>query len=180
MIFEKQAIEGVYLIKPRVHKDIRGYFFESYRHSVFFKNLNKEFVQDNVAFSEHANVIRGLHYQIDDEQCKLIHVATGRIKDVIVDIRKGSPSFGKSLSFDLNSKNHHMLFVPEGFAHGYLVLEEKTLVFYKCTNYYNPKKEYGVKWDDPDINIGWGVDSPVISDKDSKLPLLKNQSKFPL
>ena len=76
-------------------------------------------------YSEHANVIRGLHYQIDDEQCKLIHVATGRIKDVIVDIRKGSPSFGKSLSFDLDSKNHHMLFVPEGFAHGYLVLEEK-------------------------------------------------------
>ena len=180
MIFEKQAIEGVYLIKPTVHKDTRGYFFESFRHSVFFKNLNKEFVQDNEAFSEHANVIRGLHYQIDDEQCKLIHVANGRIKDVIVDIRKGSPSFGKSLSFDLNSKNHHMLFVPEGFAHGYLVLEEKTLVFYKCTNYYNPKKEYGVKWDDPDINIDWGVDSPVISDKDSKLPLLKNQSKFPL
>ena len=73
-----------------------------------------------------------------------------------------------------------MLFVPEGFAHGYLVLEEKTLVFYKCTNYYNPKKEYGVKWDDPDINIDWGVDSPIISDRDSKLPLLKNQSKFPL
>ena len=87
MIFEKQAIEGVYLIKPILHKDNRGYFFESFRHSVFFKNLNKKFVQDNEVFSENENVIRGLHYQIGDEQCKLIHVVTGRIKDVIVDIR---------------------------------------------------------------------------------------------
>jgi dTDP-4-dehydrorhamnose 3,5-epimerase len=180
LIFEKQAFEGVYLIQPNVHKDNRGYFFESFRHSVLFKNTNKEFVQDNEAFSEHANVIRGLHYQIDYEQCKLIHVATGRIKDVIVDIRKDSPSFGKSLSFNLDSENHHMLFVPEGFAHGYLVLEEKTLVMYKCTNYYNPKKEYGIKWDDPDINIDWGIVSPVMSDKDSNLPLLKNQSNLPL
>ena len=84
------------------------------------------------------------------------------------------------ISFNLDSKNHHMLFVPEGFAHGYLVLEEKTLVMYKCTSYYNPKREYGIKWDDPDINIDWGIVSPVISDKDSNLPFLKNQSNLPL
>ena len=180
MIFEKQGFEGVYLIKPNVHKDKRGYFFESFRQSVFLEKLNKEFVQDNEAFSEYANIIRGLHYQIDDEQCKLVHVVSGRIKDVIVDIRKDSPSFGKSLSFDLDSKNHHMLFVPEGFAHGYLVLENKTLVIYKCTNYYNPGKEYGIKWDDPDINIHWGTVSPIISDKDNSLPLLKNQNNLPL
>ncbi len=180
MIFEKQAFEGVYLIKPNVHKDKRGYFFESFRQSVFLEKLNKEFVQDNEAFSEYANIIRGLHYQIDDEQCKLVHVVSGRIKDVIVDIRKDSPSFGKSLSFDLDSKNHHMLFIPEGFAHGYLVLEDKTLVIYKCTNYYNSKKEHGIKWDDPDINIQWGTVSPIISDKDNNLPLLKNQNNLPL
>ena len=179
MIFEEQVFEGVCLVKPDIHEDKRGYFFESFRQSIFFKKISKKFVQDNEAFSRYANVIRGLHYQIDDEQCKLVHVLSGAIMDVIVDLRKGSPSFGKSLSFNLDSKNHHMLLVPEGFAHGYLVLEKNTLVHYKCTNYYNSDKEFGIKWDDPDINIPWGITSPIVSDKDKCLSLLKDQTKLP-
>ena len=179
MNFEKQIIEGVYLIKPDVYVDERGYFFESFRKSILTKKFNKKFIQDNVAFSKYANVIRGLHYQLDEEQCKLIHVVSGEIKDVIVDLRKDSPSFGDSLSFNLNSENHHILLVPEGFAHGYLVLKKNTIVSYKCTNYYNPDKEFGIKWNDPDINIYWGTTSPILSDKDKCLPLLNQQTNLP-
>ena len=179
MNFEEQAIEGVYLIKPIVHKDNRGYFFESFRHSVFFKNLNKKFVQDNEVFSKNKNIIRGLHYQIENAQGKLIHVVKGAIKDTIVDIRDGSKDFGKSFTINLNSRNHKILYVPEGFAHGYLVTEKNTIVHYKCTNYYNPGSEYGIKWDDPDLNIPWGILNPTLSEKDSRLPFLKEQMFLP-
>ena len=180
MNFEKQVFEGVYLVKPDTHQDNRGYFFESFRESMFIKKFNKKFVQDNQAFSKYANIIRGLHYQLDDEQCKIVHVISGSIMDVIVDVRVNSKSFGNSLSFYLNSNDHHMLLIPEGFAHGYLVLEKNTLVQYKCTNYYNSDKEFGIKWDDPDLNISWGTASPIISDKDKDLPTLKNQTNLPL
>ena len=179
MLFEEQELAGLYVITPEVHKDERGYFFESFKHSEFRKKLNCKFVQDNEVFSADFNIIRGMHYQLKYPQGKLIHVVSGSIKDVVVDIRVGSRSFGQSFSINLNSRNHKMLFVPSGFAHGYLVLEKNTIVQYKCTNYYNPKSEYGIRWNDSDINIDWGVINPIISDKDISLPFLKDQKMLP-
>ena len=179
MIFEKQDLDGVYLITPEIFEDERGYFFESFRHSEFFNKLNKYFVQDNEVFSKQSNIIRGLHYQIDRPQDKLIRVVSGAIKDIAVDVRLGSPNFGKSFTVTLTAENHKMLYVPEGFAHGYLVLEQNTIVHYKCTSYYHAESEYGVRWDDPDINIDWGISDPVLSKKDKMLPFLKMQTKLP-
>jgi len=179
MVFEKQELDGVYLITPKVLGDERGYFFESFRQSDFNKELNCNFVQDNEVFSKNKNIIRGLHYQIENAQGKLIHVVKGAIKDTIVDIRDGSKDFGKSFTINLNSRNHKILYVPEGFAHGYLVLEKNTIVQYRCTNYYNPQSEYGIKWNDPDLNIDWGILDPLISEKDENLPFLKMQTILP-
>ena len=179
LFFEQQSLDGVYIIRPKKFEDERGHFFESFRHSEFFNKLNKNFVQDNEVFSKESNIIRGLHYQIDRLQGKLIHVVSGSIKDIAVDVRVGSPSFGKSFAATLTSENHKMLYVPEGFAHGYLVLEQNTIVQYKCTNYYHVESEYGVRWDDPDINIDWGISDPVLSKKDKMLPFLKMQTKLP-
>ena len=181
MIIEKQNLDNVLLIKPEVYKDKRGYFFESYRDSFFKENsLNIEFVQDNQAFSKNVGVIRGLHYQLNKPQGKLVHVVAGAVTDVIVDIRLGSPDFGKSIKIRLDSDSHNMVYIPEGFAHGYLVLEENTIIQYKCTNYYDPSSEFGVRWDDKDLNIYWDVADPIISDKDKNLPRLKEQNHLPL
>ena len=179
MVFEEQTLEGVYIVNPIVFYDERGSFFESFKDNEFEKKLNCRFIQDNEVLSRDVNIIRGLHYQLDKPQAKLIHVVSGAIKDVVVDIRTSSSSFGKSFSINLNDKNHKMLFIPEGFAHGYLVLEKNTIVQYKCTNFYNPNSEYGIRWDDSDININWGVDSPYLSQKDSNLPFLKDQKMLP-
>ena len=179
MVFEEQTLEGVYIVNPIVFYDERGSFFESFKDNEFEKKLNCRFIQDNEVLSKDVNIIRGLHYQMDKPQAKLIHVVSGAIKDVVVDIRTSSGSFGKSFSINLNDKNHKMLFIPEGFAHGYLVLEKNTIVQYKCTNFYNPNSEYGIRWDDSDININWGVDSPYLSQKDSNLPFLKDQKMLP-
>ena len=179
MIFEKQDLNGIYIIKPELFKDERGYFFESFRQSEFYNKLNKNFVQDNEVFSKESNIIRGLHYQVDRSQGKLIHVVSGAIKDIAVDIRVGSPNFGKSYIVKLTAENHKMLYIPEGFAHGYLVLEQNTIVHYKCTNYYDFDSEFGIRWDDPDLNIDWGISDPVISKKDKMLPFLKIQTKLP-
>ena len=181
MIIEKQSLENVLLITPEVFKDERGYFFETYRDSTFKdNNLNIKFVQDNEVFSKSKNVIRGLHYQLNNPQGKLIHVITGAIIDVIVDIRIGSPDFGKSIMLNINSDSHNMVFVPEGFAHGYLVLEKNTIIQYKCTNYYNPNSEFGIRWDDKDLNISWDITNPIISNKDRNLPTLEEQSNLPV
>lgn len=179
MIFEKQNLDGVYLITPEIFEDERGYFFESFMQSKFYKKLKKDFVQDNEVFSKDSNVIRGLHYQIDNPQGKLVHVVLGAIKDIVVDIRIGSPNFGEIFVATLSAENHKILYVPEGFAHGYLVLQENTIVHYKCTDYYNPKSEYGIKWDDPSLNIPWGILNPTLSEKDSMLPFLKDQMFLP-
>ena len=179
MIFEEQALRGVYIINPIVFYDERGSFFESFKDNEFEKKLKCKFVQDNEVFSEKVNTLRGLHYQIENSQAKLIHVVSGAIKDVIVDVRVNSKTFGESYSVNLNHKNHKMLFIPRGFAHGYLVLENNTIVQYKCTNYYNPESEYGIRWNDPDININWGSINPIISQKDSRLPFLKDQKMLP-
>ena len=179
MVIEKHEFKGVFIINPKIFRDDRGYFFESFRDDILNKKLNCKFVQDNEVFSKQANVIRGLHYQLNNPQAKLIHVVSGAIKDVIVDIRTNSSSFGESFSINLNDKNHKMLFVPEGFAHGYLVLEKNTIVQYKCSDFYNPNSQYGIRWDDSEININWGISNPHISRKDSALPFLKNQKMLP-
>ncbi len=179
LFFEQQSLDGVYIIRPKIFEDERGHFFESFRQSEFYNKLNKNFIQDNKVFSKEANIIRGLHYQIDKPQGKLIHVVSGAIKDIAVDVREGSPNFGKSFTTILTAENHKILYVPEGFAHGYLVLEENTIVQYKCTNYYNFESEFGIKWNDPDINIDWGISNPILSEKDKILPYLKMQKNLP-
>ena len=168
MKFESTSIPEVKIICPKVYNDNRGYFFESFKEQDFKKKLNCRFVQDNEVFSSKVNTIRGLHYQLENSQGKLIHVLSGAIKDVIVDIRTSSSTFGKSFSIDLDNKNHKMLFIPEGFAHGYLVLKKNTIVQYKCTDYYNPKSEFGIRWNDPDININWDVANPILSETQKK------------
>ena len=180
MVIEEQVLEKVLLFKPDMHKDERGYFFESFKESIFEENgYNIRFVQDNEAFSKYSGTLRGLHYQLRRPQGKLLHVVSGAIKDVVVDIRKGSPDFGKSIMINLNSASHNMIYIPEGFAHGYLVLEDNTIIQYKCTNYYDSSSEYGVKWDDEDINIDWDISDPILSDKDRNFPKLKDQNNLP-
>ena len=124
MVFEEQALKGVYIVNPIIFYDERGSFFESFKDNEFEKKLNCKFVQDNEVFSEKVNTLRGLHYQIENPQAKLIHVVSGAIKDVIVDVRLNSKTFGESFSVNLDHKNHKMLFIPGGFAHGYLVLKK--------------------------------------------------------
>ena len=179
MVFEKQDLDGVYIITPELFEDERGYFFESFRELEFQNKLNINFVQDNQAFSKDSNVIRGLHYQIDNAQGKLIHVISGAIKDVVVDIRIGSPNFGESFTIILNEKNHKMLYVPEGFAHGYIVKSELSIVVYKCTNYYDKNDEFGIKWNDSSLNLNWRCSNPIISNKDKSLPFLDEQKNLP-
>ncbi|HOP46822.1 MAG TPA: dTDP-4-dehydrorhamnose 3,5-epimerase [Desulfobacteraceae bacterium] len=166
------GIEGVILIQPDRFTDDRGFFSETY-HEAKYKELGiaREFVQDNQSHSR-KGVLRGLHYQLKNAQGKLVYVVTGEIFDVAVDIRRGSPSFGRWFGAYLSSKNNIQIFVPEGFAHGFCVLSETADVIYKCTDFYFPGDEYGVSWSDPDIGINWPLSSPILSEKDNKNPLL--------
>ena len=180
MIIEQQALKDVLLLRPKTYNDDRGYFFESFKENFFEEvGLSFNFVQDNEVFSNDVGVLRGLHYQLENPQGKLVHVVSGAIRDVIVDIRVDSPNFGKSIIINIDSKSHNMVFIPEGFAHGYLVVQENTIVHYKCTNYYDPNSEFGILWNDKDLNIDWGVTNPLLSHKDSKLPKLKDQNNLP-
>ena len=178
MVFEEQALKGVYIVNPIVFYDERGSFFESFKDNEFEKKLNCKFVQDNEVSSK-KGVLRGLHYQLEFPQGKLVRAVVGTILDVAVDIRMGSPTYGRYAIVELSDENKKMLYVPEGFAHGYLVLTDKSIVSYKCTNVYNPNDEYGIKWNDKTIDIDWGNNSPIISKKDNDLPLLKYQKLLP-
>ena len=174
MEYTPTEIEEVLLIKPSVFTDERGYFFESFRES----RLNEQgtasrFVQDNVSLSA-RNTLRGLHYQIENPQDKLLMVLQGKILDVAVDLRKESPTFGEHVSRILSDENKHQLLIPKGFAHGFLVRSEQALVHYKCSDYYNPAGERGLRWNDPELGIKWDVESPILSEKDKKSPLLNN------
>lgn len=172
MEFEKTEIDDVLLLKPDIFKDRRGIFLESYRKSLFReRGLNIDFVQDNIS-SSRKGAIRGLHYQIENPQDKLIMVMQGKILDVAVDIRKSSPTFGAHISRIISEENRYQLFIPKGFAHGFSVLSEEALVYYKCSDYYNPDGERGLLWSDPSLDIDWRVDDPVISDKDQHQPIL--------
>jgi len=168
-------IPGLIAIQPRVFGDKRGYFFESYNQDAFHAvGLTANFVQDNQSFSV-AGTLRGLHFQKNPHaQGKLVRVITGRALDVAVDIRKGSPHYGQHIAVVLDSEKQNMFYIPPGFAHGFLALED-CIFSYKCTNIYNQPSEGGLLWNDPEIAIDWGnVVKPIVSDKDAILPLLTN------
>ena len=173
----KTAIEGVVIIEPRVFTDARGYFFESFSQRAFDEQVRTiRFVQDNESKSSYG-VLRGLHFQKGEHaQSKLVRVVQGRVMDVAVDIRKGSPTFGKHVCIELTGENHRQAFIPRGFAHGFVVLSETAVFQYKCDNYYAPQCEGAVAWNDPEIAIDWGVPAAdiLLSDKDKNHPMLKD------
>ncbi len=172
--FVKLEIPEVILIKPKVFEDARGFFMEAYKASVFAQaGINYAFVQDNHSKSK-KGVLRGLHYQLEPkEQGKLVRCIKGKIWDVAVDIRRGSPTFGKWVAVELSEENQYMLWIPPGFAHGFLALEDCEII-YKCTEEYAPELDRGIIWNDPDIAIPWPTDNPILSSKDAKLPRLKD------
>jgi dTDP-4-dehydrorhamnose 3,5-epimerase len=174
-IFKKLSIPEVVLIEPKVFRDGRGLFLETYKYSDFAESGIKEhFVQDNYSKSVKGG-LRGLHFQKNpNAQGKLVQCIKGKIFDVAVDIRKGSPTFGRWVSVELSEENNLMLYVPSAFAHGFVVLSETADVIYKCTREYSPKDDRGIIWNDPDINIRWPVKDPILSEKDKKLPFLKD------
>lgn len=173
--FEPQSIKDVILVKPKVFGDNRGFFLESYKKSDFVANgIDVEFNQDNHSKST-AKVLRGLHYQDTPYgQAKLVRCSRGRIYDVAVDIRKGSKTYGQYVKVELSEENKHMLFIPEGFAHGFVVLSEEAELLYKASGEYNQAADRGVYWADEDINIDWEIDfEPILSEKDKVQPRLK-------
>lgn len=173
MPFKATDLPGLLLFEPKVFEDSRGYFFESYNENIFKEQgIDIRWVQDNQSSSQYG-VIRGLHYQLPPfAQSKLVRVLRGKILDVVVDIRKGSPSFGKSYTKVLSAKNRRQLFIPKGFAHGFSVLSKKAEVLYKCDTFYNKDSEAGIIYNDAELNIDWQVpaDAAVISEKDMLLP----------
>jgi|UniRef100_A0A7V6A5H0 dTDP-4-dehydrorhamnose 3,5-epimerase len=177
-----QAFPEVLLIEPRVFRDRRGHFleiFQTRRYPEF--GIPPDFVQDNVSFSRRGTV-RALHYQLRFPQGKLIVPLTGEIWDVVVDVRRGSPTFGKYLSVTLTADPCRQLYVPPGFAHGFGVVSEDATVLYKCTDFYHPEDECGITWNDPDLGIPWPVTAPLLSDKDQALPRLRDlpQEQLPV
>ena len=172
--FSRLEIPDVILVKPKVFEDERGYFMETYKKTDFEKaGITANFVQDNQSFSKQG-VLRGLHFQREPyAQAKLVRVVKGVIFDVAVDIRKSSPTFGKWVAAILSEHNKWQLYIPRGFAHGFLVLSDFAVVMYKVDNVYSPEHDAGIIWNDPDINIPWPVDKPVISKKDGELPTLR-------
>lgn len=176
MKFTRLWIPGVVLIEPRVFEDARGFFYENYREDRFREaGLDARFVQDNHSRSQRG-VLRGLHFQLPPfAQAKLVRVIRGRVYDVAVDLRPGSPTFGRSIGMELSEANRQMLFVPAGFAHGFCVLEDNSEFTYKVTNFYSPEHERGIHWNDPDLHIPWpklGMDY-ILSPKDHDYPTLK-------
>ena len=165
-------LDGVIILEPKVFGDRRGFFLECYHQRRFSEaGIEDVFVQDNISFST-RNILRGLHYQYPQSQAKLVQVLDGEIFDVAVDIRYGSPTFGRWTGAFLSSENNRQLFVPKGFAHGFCVLSETALFHYKCSDYYAPQNEGGIRWDDPDLSIDWPVRSPTLSDRDQNFKKL--------
>ncbi|PXZ43533.1 dTDP-4-dehydrorhamnose 3,5-epimerase [Sanguibacteroides justesenii] len=173
----KTDIEGVVIIEPRVFGDERGYFFESFSQREFERQVGKVvFVQDNESRSVHG-VLRGLHYQLPPyTQSKLVRAVSGMILDVVVDIRTGSPTYGKHLAIELSGENKRQLFIPKGFAHGFVVLSKEVVFQYKCDNFYAPEYEAGICYDDPDLRIDWRLpaDVMILSEKDKNRPYFKD------
>jgi len=181
MTILQTAIPDVLVLKPRVCADPRGYFIETYSEQRYRDcGMTCRFVQDNESQSVRG-VLRGLHYQVPPyAQAKLVRVIRGAVLDVAVDIRRGSPTFGKYVAERLSAENKQQLFIPQGFAHGFLVLEDDTIFSYKCDNYYTPSHERGIRWDDPAIGIPWAtLDVPfILSEKDKRQPCLADAEVF--
>lgn len=173
--FRQLEIPDIILIEPKIFKDERGFFMETYKHSDFVRaGVTENFVQDNYSRSSRG-VLRGLHYQKKPHaQGKLVQCLRGNIFDVAADLRKYSPTFGNWVSAELSEENGLMLYVPPGFAHGFIVLSESADVLYKCSSEYSPEDDRGIIWNDPDLNILWPVKNPVLSEKDIKHPLLRD------
>ena len=174
-LFKRLAVQDILLIEPKKFPDDRGFFMETYKHSDFSRNgIREYFVQDNYSRSSRG-VLRGLHYQRNPyAQGKLVQCLKGRIFDVAVDMRKGSPTFGNWVGIELSEENNLMLYVPPAFAHGFIALSEAADVLYKCTKEYAPDSDRGIIWNDPDINIQWPMKEPILSDKDKMHPFLKD------
>ena len=171
---EKTAFQKAMIIEPDAFRDKRGYFMETYHKEKYEQlGLTTQFVQDNLSYSV-RDTLRGLHYQHPRGQAKLVQVIKGEIFDVIVDIRRGSPTFGQWTGISLSDENNRQLYVPEGFAHGFCVLSDTAVVYYKCSDFYAPENEGGILWSDPDLNISWPLKDPVISEKDSRYPVLED------
>lgn len=179
----RTAIDGLLIIEPRIFGDARGYFFESFNANEFAEKtgLQVNFVQDNESMSRYG-VLRGLHFQQPPyAQSKLVRVVKGRVLDVAVDIRKGSPTYGKYVSVELTEDNHRQFFISKGFAHGFAVLSDEVIFQYKCDSFYAPQSEGAIAWNDPDINVDWQLpaDKVLLSEKDSHHPFLRDlQSPF--
>jgi len=173
--FNHLEIPEIILIEPEVFRDSRGFFMETYKYSDFIQiGIREHFVQDNYSRSS-KGVLRGLHYQkAPHAQGKLVQCIKGKIFDVAADIRKGSPTFGRWIGVELSEENGLMFYIPPSFAHGFIVLSESADVTYKCTEEYSPGSDRGIIWSDPDLNIRWPIHDPVLSEKDGKLPLLRD------
>ena len=172
--FEQTELEGVILCVPEVFRDSRGFFVETYHASKYMDGgVRAVFVQDNRSRSSHG-VLRGLHYQLHKPQAKLVSCVRGEIYDVAVDIRKGSPTFGKWSAAVLSESNHHQLFIPGSFAHGFCVLSESAEIMYKCSEFYDPRDDRGIRWSDPALKIGWPIADPALSSKDAIQPFLED------
>ena len=168
MQFIETHLKGLFIIQPKVFEDARGYFFESFNQKEFKEHIgdNINFYQDNQSKSS-KNVIRGLHFQNPpNAQGKLVRVLTGSVIDVVVDIRKSSATYGQHFKMKLDTENFEMLYIPEGFAHGFATLEDNTVFSYKCTNFYHKGSEDCIIWNDPDLNIDWEIKEPILSEKD--------------
>jgi dTDP-4-dehydrorhamnose 3,5-epimerase len=176
MEFLTTKVSGVYYIKPKIFRDNRGFFLESYSRKVFEEHgISNQFVQDNHSMSVKKGVLRGLHFQLPPHtQAKLIRVTKGCVVDVVVDLQKQSPTYGQWDSFVLSSDNFSMVYIPRGFAHGFCTLEENTEFVYKNDNFYAPQAESGIRWNDPSLAIPWPINDPILSEKDSVLPFLKD------
>ena len=174
MTVEETALPGVLLVERRVYQDARGHFSELYHERAYrAAGLDAHFVQDNVSASGRG-VLRGLHFQHPHGQGKLVSVLAGGVFDVAVDVRRGSPHFGRWVGYDLTAENGRQLWIPPGFAHGFVVVGDGATVLYKCTHFYAPESEQALCWDDPDVGIAWPVGAPVLSPKDAAAPRLRD------
>ena len=180
MTVTETKLPGVYLIDPDVFGDARGWFMESWSKRKFEEGgLYVDFLQDNHSYSAEKGTLRGLHYQLNPmAQAKLLRATRGTIFDVAVDIRKGSPNYAKWVGYELSAENKRQLFIPRGFAHGFITLTDDVEVQYKADNYYAPDCDGNIRWDDPEIGIQWPIEPTILSDKDEKAPLLKERTNL--
>jgi dTDP-4-dehydrorhamnose 3,5-epimerase len=178
----KTSLAGVLAIEPDIFEDDRGYFLETYQEKRYREiGIDVRFVQDNLSYSR-KGTLRGLHFQHPRDQAKLVQVIQGNVYDVVVDIRKGSPTYGKWTGVELSGENKRQFFIPPGFAHGFCVMSESAVFSYRCSDYYSPESEVGILWSDPDIGIDWPVTEPLLSKKDREYPRLKDvpESRLPV